>query len=221
MNDMKNLPEYLIIGVLFLLIVSCSGKTIEKDDVSNVGIESDKVYSAPAEQSQEPVKVYEIESGYIKYKSQASGFDLITERWFDNYGALQYEENYMILGGEKNGSSTLIRDGSRYTWDFNSPEGLCFKNYKAPKNSFDELTQKEIDRYGIKMLGEEEVMGRMCQKLSTEKPAKTLQWIWKGLALKSISEFGKQEISIDAVELEEGKVDNSKFELPGGVIFQD
>jgi hypothetical protein len=45
------------------------------------------------------VKGYEIESGYIKYKSKASGFDLITERWFDNYGALQYEENYTILGG--------------------------------------------------------------------------------------------------------------------------
>lgn len=35
MNKMKNLPEYLIISILFLSIASCSGKTIEKDDLSD------------------------------------------------------------------------------------------------------------------------------------------------------------------------------------------
>ena len=218
---MKNLREYLIMSILSLLMVNCSGNTNEKEIVSVAETESNEVTLAAAEQNQVPVKPYDIKSGYIKYKSKASGFDLITERWFDDYGALQYEENYMILGGEKSGSSTLIRDGSRYTWDFDSSEGQCFKNYTAPKNSYDELTQREIDRYGIKMLGEEEVMGKICQKLSTEKPGKTLQWIWKGLALKSVSEFGKQEISIDAIELKEGEVDASKFVMPDGIAFQD
>jgi|GEM_PF-763914 hypothetical protein len=218
---MKKYPAYLMISVLFLLMVSCSGKANEKQEGSVVETDSNEEIAAPGAQRLPSTRVYGIESGYIKYKSKASGFDLITERWFDNYGALQYEEIYLIMGEEKNGSSTLIRDGSRYTWNFDSTEGQCHKNYHAPKNSYDELTQRQIDRYGIKRLGEEEVLGRMCQKLSSEKPAKTLQWIWKGIALKSVSEFGKQEVTIDVVELTEGKVDDSKFEMPDGVVFQD
>ena len=218
---MKEFPKYLIMGILFLLMSSCSGNADEKETVSKTETETGDANHTAIVQNQNTGKVYEIESGYIKYKSKASGFDLITERWFDNYGALQYEESYLVIAGEKSGSSTLIRDGSRYTWGFDSSEGQCFKNYKAPKNAYNELTQREIDRYGVKIIGEEEVMGRMCQKISTEKPAKTLQWIWRGLSLKSVSEFGKQEISIDAVELTEGDVDASKFLMPDGVVFQD
>ncbi|MCF8344250.1 MAG: hypothetical protein K9G67_14230 [Bacteroidales bacterium] len=218
---MNEFPKYLIMGILFLLMSSCSGNANEKETVSKTETETGDANHAAIVQKQNTGKVYEIESGYVKYKSKASGFDLITERWFDNYGALQYEESYLVIAGEKSGSSTLIRDGSRYTWGFDNSEGQCFKNYKAPRNSYDELTQREIDRYGIKIIGEEEVMGRMCQKLSTEKPAKTLQWIWKGLALKSVSEFGKQEIFIDVVELNEGDVDASRFVMPDGIVFQD
>jgi len=220
-NDMKKYLAFLMMSVSVLLMGSYWGRANIKQEVSIAEAEGDKAIVAPGVMSLPSTRVYDIESGYIKYKSKASGFDLITERWFDNYGALQYEENYLIMGEKKNGSCTLIRDGSRYTWNFDSKEGQCYKNYRAPKNSYDELSQRQIERYGIKRLGEEEILGRMCQKLSSEKPAKTLQWIWKGIALKSVSEFGKQKVTIDVVELTEGQVDESKFEMPDRVVFQD
>jgi len=171
---MKKISEYLLVSILILLMVNCSGNSNENKDTSGVESVNKEDNVAPMEQTQASAKVYDIESGYIKIINKASGFDLITERWFDNFGALQYEENYMIISGTKNGSSILIKDGSRYTWNFESKEGQHFKNYHAPKNSYDALSQREIERYGIKKLGEEKILGRMCQKLSTEKPAKTV-----------------------------------------------
>lgn len=218
---MRIIINYLPVLAIALIIVSCTDRTKKPENNGTENESSVEIITESDDQSSRSVNVYKIESGYIRFRNIAGGMEFTSERWFRNYGAIQYEETYVFSGGLKNGESTLIKEGCRYTWGFGSTEGQKFSNYSLPKNLFEELSQRDIDRYGIKLAGNEEYLGRMCQKVTTEKPAVTTQWIWEGITLKSVSLFRGQEVIIEAIEIEQGAEDESKFTLPGGVTFSE
>ena len=200
------------------IIISCSNtqKSNNQEQQTPPGQEAIKT-TAPANLQKE---LFSVESGYVKYKTNAAGQEMIREWWFAQHGNRQYEENYLIIFGEKSGSNSLVKDGFKYMWELNSETGSKSKFYQAATD-YDNISEKDIQRYGIEKHGYEEILGRKCLKVTTEKPAKSTIWIWNGIPLKTEAVFGGNEVVMEAIEISMGNVNNKLFELPSTVTFSD
>ncbi|MBW7843822.1 MAG: hypothetical protein H3C40_13960 [Ignavibacterium sp.] len=203
----------------FLIFLSCSNKQ-KSDNQSAVKPSNDTAITVKNENTvtQDQQKYFGIECGYVKYSTYTAGQELIREWWFDDYGNKQYEENYLIINGEKSGDKTLIIDGIQYKWRLDATSGTKMKHYQT-KTDYDQISQKDIERYGIKKHGFEEFMGKKCLKVSTEKP-KSISWVWENIVLKSETEIAGQKVIMKAMEINSNQPAGSLFEMPADVTFE-
>ena len=214
----------LLFLAIVLLVVACNSSN--KNETEN----SDKKIAESKNDDKTEVKkgndeisvkhIYKVESGYIKFKTNTAGIDMTREFWFDDFGNKQYEENYMLIMDEKHGSKSLILDGFSYSWDLDAEQGTKMKFYAAVTD-YDNVSEKDIEKYGIKKHGHEDVLGKECLKVSTEEPVKSNIWMWNNIPLKTEAEFGGEPVLMEAVEINIGKVDAAKFTLPDNIEFVD
>jgi len=217
---MKNI---LILGISLIIMASCSNnkKPAEITKLENEAKTIEK--SAGDMKTEAPIasKIFNVKSGYVKYKSQVAGMDMIREWWFDNYGALQYEENYMIMMDQKTGGAAIVRDGYRYNWSFKAKEGTKTQFSAAAYTDYDKISKEDIERYKMKRLGFENIAGKKCVKVSIENPVVATTWTWEGVPMKTITKFGGKDVTMEAVEIKDGEVSASKFEVPQDITFKE
>lgn len=212
----------LFFGIAIALLVSCSNKKNNQVDslVKEAGKIEKAMEDAPAATTVAK-KIFNVKSGYVKYKNEAIGMEMTRELWFDDYGTLQYEENYMEMMGQKTGGSAIVRDGYRYDWSFNSTEGSKNKFYTAEYVEFEKVSKDDIERYKMKDHGYETVAGKKCRKVSVEKPVVATTWTWEGLPIKTTTQFSGKDVIMEALEVKEEAVQSSRFEIPSGITFTE
>ncbi|HPR31327.1 MAG TPA: hypothetical protein PLK12_04490 [Prolixibacteraceae bacterium] len=216
---MKLFLSFFIGIFLFVNLVSCSQKktkTIEDEAKSLIG----EVEKLP-QGTNSIKKIFPIESAWVKYINQVAGQEMTREWWFDDYGNRQLEDNYMTIMGNKTGGKALVLDGYRYNWEYDQSEGTRMKFYSAAATDYENVSQKDKERYGIEKHGYEEIAGKRCLKVTLEKPVKSTVWVWEGIPLKTVSNFAGQDVVMEAVEIKTGGVDASLFQIPGGITFTD
>lgn len=165
-------------------------------------------------------KTFEVEAAYVKYKSTAAGQEMIREWWFDRYGDRQYEENYMYIMDQKFGGKSLVLDGYQYQWDYDATEGTKRRFHQSETN-YENISERDIERYGIQKHGYEDILGKKCLKVTTEKPVKSTIWVWKGIPVKTEATFASQKVVSEAIEISTDNIDPSVFSLPDGVSFSE
>ena len=207
-----------IFATAFLLLAACSNSTKESKEKSNNN-QANEI--SQENKTSSAGRIFNVKSGYIKYNNQAAGMEMTREFWFDNYGTLQYEENYMVMMGQKTGGSALVRDGYRYTWSYNTTEGSKMKFYSAPYTEFEKVSKDDIERYKMKDLGFETIAGKKCRKVSVEKPVETITWTWEGIPIKTVTKFGGKDIAMEAVTITEEDIPATRFDIPEGITFKD
>jgi hypothetical protein len=217
---MKNLVSIFTIAFIVLSLLACNnkkGKTLQ-DEVNDVVTEIEKL---PEAKSSSAKKMFKIESAYVKYNMKAAGQDMVREWWFDDYGNKQFEENFMTIMGIKAGGKSLTVDGFKYNWSYDSAEGTRMKFYASPATDYDDISKEDIERYGIEKHGHENVAGKKCLKVTTQKPVKSTVWVWESIPMKTVSSFGGNEVVMEAVEIKTGKLDNVNFDIPTSITFTD
>ncbi len=217
---MKKLINYILPLIFAFAIMSCGGKksTEEKviSDLEKIEKEAEKI-----PQTQAKAKIFNVKQGYVKYKNIAMGMEMTREFWFDDFGALQYEENFMEMMGQKTGGSALVRDGFRYSWSYDATEGTKTKFYTSAYTEFDKVSKEDIDRYKMKNLGFETIAGKKCTKVSVEEPIVATTWTWEGLPMKTVTKISGKDVTMEALEVKEDGIPASKFEVPDGIKFTE
>jgi len=216
------MKKVLFVVIAIALMVSCSNK--KNNQVDSLVKEAEKIEKAMEDAPTAKTvakKIFNVKSGYVKYKSLAAGMEMTREMWFDDYGTLQYEENYMIMMGQKTGSSAIVRDGYRYDWSFNTNEGTKNKFYTAEYVEFENVSKEDIERYKMKDHGYETIAGKKCRKVSVEKPVVATTWTWEGLPIKTTTQFAGNDVIMEALEVREEAIPASRFEIPSGITFTE
>jgi hypothetical protein len=215
--------KILMLGLSLMMLASCSNNK-KPAEISKLEKEAKAIEKSVDEMKTEATsatKIFNVKSGYVKYKSQMAGMDMIREWWFDNYGALQYEENYMIMMDQKTGGAAVVRDGFRYNWSFKATEGTKSTFYATAYVNYENISKEDIERYKMKNLGYETIAGKKCTKVSIEKPMEAITWTWEGVPMKTITKFGGKDVTMEAIEIKDGDVPASKFDLPKEVTFKE
>ncbi len=160
---------------------------------------------------------FEIKSGKMVVSTEVMGQKMEATSYFDNYGALQMSktEAESMMGKVEMG--TIIRDGKTYMVDYIQKS---VQEMPAQESiNYLSLDKATIDKYKVKEVGKETVGGKECTKYTAEisqmgQTAKVEAWVWKGIPMKTVTDFGGMSIVAEVTELSEEAVDASVFEVP-------
>lgn len=205
---------FLITACTFL--VSCTNTTKEESQKNTDNQAEVKDVKTDATTKE----YFAIKSAYVKYRNEAAGQKMIREWWFDKYGNRQYEVTTMNIMNNEIISYSLIVDGYKYVWENDKTTGRKMKFYQAVTD-YDNVSERDIEQYGIKKNGHEDILGKKCLKVTTEKPAKSTIWMWNNIPLKTEVAFGGSKVLMEAIEISTDNVDTKRFELPSNITFTE
>lgn len=163
--------------------------------------------------AQEAPRRYGVKSGIVKMASEMMGQKVETLSYFEDYGALERTET------EFNGMKlvTISRDGKNYMVD-----EVTKKVHDLPVQetvNFMALTDEDIKKYKIEVVGVEEILGKSCILYKMEvsqmgQTAKIQASVWEGYTMKSVSSGMGMSMSATVTSFQETPVDAALFVLP-------
>ena len=166
----------------------------------------------------------EMKSGIITMASELLGREVITKKYFDDYGVKSSEFTSATFYENGERKETLLygraRSGDCVFFVDHLNKALRVTAKDSDIINFLGLTDDIIEKYQIKRLGEEEVCGKPCTKYSlildnNGKRAKGQAWVWKGITLKTRVKSFPLEYEIEAIDIQlDVPIDSSVFVVP-------
>lgn len=196
----------LVAALHGMMLYACKNKT----DGNAGAIKTENAGNEP--------KPFKVKSGYME--SSIESIVPVTQKlWFDDYGNKQRQEMIMNIGSTPDISYIIIRDGYMYTFKNDTVPGQR-RRFHATPTDYALLSEKDIKRYGIKMIGKEKLLGKECEVMSMDTP-KMKAWTWNGLVLKSVMSMAGTEMTTECSTLREEPVDANLFDLPANKTFAE
>ena len=171
---------------------------------------------------------YEIKSAVITKTVEMMGQKMEGIQYFDDYGKKESVLIKMPMPGTPDTylQIRIITKGDTIiSVNLTNKTGNKMVLPEKPVNYL-KMTPEIKEKYKVKELGQEEVIGKPCSKYSLEvnqmgQTASITVWIWKGIALKTITNGGGMTMSETATEIKESAtVDAEVFSIPEGITVQ-
>ena len=170
---------------------------------------------------------YELKSGIIKRTMEMFGQKYETTQYFDDNGKVEASLFSMDVQGTTTRMHTITKGDVSTMINLDNKTGRKMTMPFKPIN-FLNTTQEMKDQYKLKELeGEETIAGKPCKKYSMEiemmgQSVSVTSWVWKGMALKSVSSVGGMTITDEATEIKENvAVDAANFVVPADVTIEE
>ncbi len=170
-------------------------------------------------QENAPVKKFGFKSAIAKINTQMLGRTIESTAYVDNYGAQTsqvVEMNIPLKGDVK--SATIVRDGKSYTVNYTSKKIEVTDAIEQP--NLLNPTDAEKEKYKIKELAEDTVLGKTCVVYSLESdyngtPATMTIWSYKGYPMKTEIDTGVLKVSTEVTAFEENAdIPQDVLEIP-------
>ena len=173
--------------------------------------------AAVAALAQEAPKKFGVKSGEIITQTDLMGQKMSATTYFDNYGTLQYSRTKMSMMGMDIDMGTLQRDGKTYM--INYSDKIVQEMPAQQEVNYMDLTDEVVAKNKIKEVGEEEVAGKPCKVYTMEisqmgQSARVKAYVWEGIPMKTVTSAMGMDIVAEVIEVKEGAVDASLFEVP-------
>ncbi len=162
------------------------------------------VYSAMGQVSP---KKYDIKSGMVKTSTEVMGQKTETTTYFDNYGAQEATKAKMnVPGFGEMETATIIKDGKAWMVNYTMKQVQELPLEAVTDINFVNPSEEAIKEYKLQEEGKETILGKECTKYTYEasaqgQTAKITAWIYKGIALKSVTTLAGMEITAEATGL--------------------
>ena len=164
-------------------------------------------------------KKYGFKSAIAKINTQMLGRTIESTAYVDNYGAQTsqvVEMNIPLKGDVK--SATIVRDGKSYTVNYTSKKIEVTDAIEQP--NLLNPTDADKEKYKIKELAEDTVLGKTCVVYSLESdyngtPSTMTIWSYKGYPMKTEIDTGILKVSTEVTAFEENAdIPQDVLEIP-------
>lgn len=194
------------------LIISCS----KSEEQKKLSVETK---SSPETTVSKPANRYGIKSGQIVYSAPMKTTQTL---YFENYGLQEVFITEIDLGVAKVKNIEIRKDGFVYKYEEGKNSGIKSRWYGSANVDYTNADSKMMERYKIKNLGTETILGKECKKFSAEfGGAPMLTWSWNNLMIKTSGKIAGGDFVITATKIVEGSVDTKIFEVPQNVTFSE
>jgi len=159
---------------------------------------------------------YPYQVGSVTYNMNMMGTDNTMTQYFTDNGNNMCTETQMEMFGMKIHNRTIMKGNKSFNLD------MTQKTYTETELSPEEFqknnffsSEEALMKEGATKLGEEEILGRMCQKYGLTKEGADMKlWVWKGMMLKMETVAQGMTINMVATAINENTPDASFFEIP-------
>ena len=149
---------------------------------------------AYAQDAAQGAKKYGFKSAITKMNTDMMGQTIETTGYIDNYGALECQKVTMDVPGMGKFETAVI-----------SKEG---KSWQVNYTNFLEIRDADVEKYKIKEIGKETLLGKECTVYSVENEVQGMKAnltvsVYKGIAFKTVTEVQGYKIVITMTEFQE------------------
>jgi len=171
---------------------------------------------------------YEIKTAVITKTMDMMGQKMDAVQNIDDYGKRESVTIKMPaqgLPGTFTHMRTITKGDTIISINLGLKTGMKMALPQKPVNYLD-LTPETIEMYKIVEMGQEEVAGKPCKKYSMEisqmgQTANVTAWVWKGIALKTVSSLSGTTFTEETKEVKENAtIDPEEFTIPEDVTIQ-
>ena len=170
------------------------------------------------------IKRYDIESAFIKYSisgntkgEETLKFDYFGSREISKIDATREVVFYSVKNVQKIKTLTIFSDSILYALDLKNKTGV--KTISKKYTADNQFTKEEIIKNGGKLVSNERILDKKCEVWKTNN---LKIWLWKGIALKIVSNIIGKNYTKEAVELKENiKINNIELAAPVDVKIID
>ena len=194
---MKSIAYFSMLVFVSFILFSCGGKESKTNDTTDTKTTEKQTKSSKSKH------FYDIEKGMIEYKMETIGIPTIMTMYWDDFGKKTYTESVMEVMGIKT-SSYVLNDGKYiYSWDGTTKQGTKLKFKKSQNVNYNDITKEVMDKYQMIKEAGEEINGKFCDVYSMDfQGAKTKTWIWKGIAIKTVSQAMGMTVTTEMTKMQ-------------------
>lgn len=181
-------------------------------------------FTACSNESKQQEKYTEFKSAIITYDVFFDTIPSSQVTYIDNYGKDWFE--YQDLPGHGLQLATA-NDSVEYIIFLEDSTGIKHPSDNGAINWLN-LNDSIISRYNIQKAGQEEVLGRMCDKYTMEwegplsQKAHCTDWIWKGATMKRVYEDVNGTMTQVATDIQiDVEIPAEKITLPEGIDYEN
>ena len=171
---------------------------------------------------------YEIKSAIIAKSVDMMGQKIDGTQYIDDYGVKESMILKMPMQGVPGAflrMQTINKGDTVISANLELKTGNKVALPEKPVNYL-KLTEEVREKYKIKELGQEEIIGKQCNKYSLEitqmgQQVLSTVWVWKGIVLKSVTSASGMSMTEEATDIQENvAIDEEYFVLPENVTIQ-
>lgn len=162
---------------------------------------------AYAQDAAQGVKKYGFKSAIVKTNTDMMGQIIESTGYIENYGALECQKVTMdVPGMGKFETAVINKDGK--SWQVNYTMKQVEETPVQEQVNLLELSDADVEKYKIKEIGKETLLGKECTKYSMETEVQGMKAsltvsVYKGLAFKTITEVQGYKLEVTVTEFQE------------------
>ena len=164
-------------------------------------------FGADAQDTAQGAKKYGFKSAITKMNTDMMGQTIETTGYIDNYGALECQKVTMdVPGMGKFETAVISKEGK--SWQVNYTMKQVEETPVQEQVNFLELSDADVEKYKIKEIGKETLLGKECTVYSVENEVQGMKAnltvsVYKGIAFKTVTEVQGYKIVITMTEFQE------------------
>lgn len=162
---------------------------------------------AYAQDAAQGVKKYGFKSAIVKTNTDMMGQIIESTGYIENYGALECQKVTMdVPGMGKFETAVINKDGK--SWQVNYTMKQVEETPVQEQVNLLELSDADVEKYKIKEIGKETLLGKECTKYSMETEVQGMKAnltvsAYKGLAFKTVTEVQGYKLEVTVTEFQE------------------
>ena len=164
-------------------------------------------FFASAQDVAQPVKKYGFKSAIVKSTTDMRGQVIEMTGYIEEYGALECQKVSIDLPGMGSVETAVInKDGKAWTVNYTMKQ--VEETTPEEQVNFLELSDEDVEKYKIKEIGKEVLLGKECIKYSVENEVQGLKanltvWAYKGFPMKTETEVQGFKIVFKVTDFQE------------------
>lgn len=164
-------------------------------------------FFASAQDVAQPVKKYGFKSAIVKSTTDMMGQVIEMTGYIEEYGALECQKVSIDLPGMGSVETAVInKDGKAWTVNYTMKQ--VEETTPEEQVNFLELSDEDVEKYKIKEIGKEVLLGKECIKYSVENEVQGLKanltvWAYKGFPMKTETEVQGFKIVFKVTDFQE------------------
>ena len=164
-------------------------------------------FGAYAQDADQGAKNYGFKSAITKMNTDMMGQTIETTGYIDNYGALECQKVTMdVPGMGKFETAVISKEGK--SWQVNYTMKQVEETPVQEQVNFLEISDADVEKYKIKEIGKETLLGKECTVYSVENEVQGMKAnltvsVYKGIAFKTVTEVQGYKIVITMTEFQE------------------